>query len=440
MSLLIIGVTILSGILLGKLIFRKWFNHLTLYVLIMGGLIFFYQLKLLPYVRIIPLAWFFIIGAFLSFLFGILTIVSARNIFREKRIKADTDNYISLPIFADGGKALKYSIIFFSLVGLFVAIHRWIILIHLFGSIPAVIINASMVYQLNVHRAFTQFLPILSSFVYVAIFLSGIYTAYKGRFLFLSFFPFIDIILKELTYFGRGEILLSLLEFLFSFFLFRHLLKEDISGKFKFSRKNAIIASTFLMIIILGSTSMIRVTRGNYENYLGASNKLNELKHNFIISPSIYLYMSSDVGVFSKYLQVDNEPTKFGENTFLIFYHFLGRLGIIKDPSDFQKGYYIPMWTNTGTYLRELHADFGVTGVFLGSYLIGFIITWLWFKFYEGKSLIVFAFLVYFFLIVGFSFLVMVTRLNQWYISLFLIVAHLPFLEKIAVRNRIVTS
>jgi len=259
-------------------------------------------------------------------------------------------------------------------------------------------------------------------------------------FLFLSFFPFIDIILKELTYFGRGEILLSLLEFLFSFFLFRHLLKEDISGKFKFSRKNAIIASTFLMIIILGSTSMIRVTRGNYENYLGASNKLNELKHNFIISPSIYLYMSSDVGVFSKYLQVDNEPTKFGENTFLIFYHFLGRLGIIKDPSDFQKGYYIPMWTNTGTYLRELHADFGVTGVFLGSYLIGFIITWLWFKFYEGKSLIVFAFLVYFFLIVGFSFLVMVTRLNQWYISLFLIVAHLPFLEKIAVRNRIVTS
>lgn len=440
MSLLLIAAIAILGILSGKLIFKKWFNHLTLYSVIMGGLIFLYQLKLLPYVKIIPLAWFYIIGAFISFLFGILTITSARNIFNDNKPEKTTKSVSSLAIFADDGKALKYSIIFFSLVGLFVAVHRWLILIHMFGSIPAVIINAAIVYQLNVHRELTQFLPILPSFVYVAIFLAGIYSAYKGKISFLAFFPFIDIVLKELTYFGRGEILLSLLEFLFSFFLFRHLLKNDAPRKFRFSRRNAIIASTILMALIIGSTSLIRVSRGNYENYLGASNKLNELKGNFIISPSIYLYLSSDVGVFSKYLQIDNEHTEFGQNTFLIFYHFLGRLGIIKDPSDFQKGYYIPMWTNTGTYLRELHADFGTTGVFLGSYLIGLIITWLWFKFYEGKSLVVFAFLVYFFLIIGFSFLVMVTRLNQWFISLFLIVAHLPILEKIAIRNRTVIS
>ena len=79
-----------------------------------------------------------------------------------------------------------------------------------------------------------------------------------------------------------------------------------------------------------------------------------------------------------------------------------------------------------------MHADFGVTGIFLGPFLIGLLITWLWFKFYEERSLIVFAFLVYLNLIIGYSFLVMVTRLLYWIMSLLMIVVYLPVLEKIA--------
>ncbi len=74
MSLLLIAVISILGIILGKLLFRKWINHLTIYCVIMGGLIFLYELKLLPYPKIIPFAWFFLIGSFLSFLLGIITI------------------------------------------------------------------------------------------------------------------------------------------------------------------------------------------------------------------------------------------------------------------------------------------------------------------------------------------------------------------------------
>ncbi len=436
MSLLLIAFITILGILLGKYLFKKWSNHLTFYCIIMGGLVFLYQLKLLPYVNLIPLAWFFVIASFLSFLFGIITVVSARNLFPKIKIFFKESN-IDLPIFSDGGKALKYSILFFSLIGLFVALQRWWVLIHMFGSIQGVMINAAIVYRLNVHREIKEFIPILPSFVYIAVFLSGIYTAYKGKFSFLSFFPFIDIVLKELTYFGRGEILLSLMEFMFSFLLFRHLLSDDKSKRFKFSKKNAIVASTVLMVFLIATSSLIRVSRGNYENYVGASKGLSSLKSNFIISPSIYLYLSSDIGVFSQYLKAGGEHPYFGENTFLIFYDFLSKIGVIKRPSDFQKGYFIPMWTNTGTYIRELHADFGPAGVFIGSYLIGLLLTWLWFKFFEGKNLIVFAFLVYLYLIIGFSFLVMVTRLTQWYISLFFIILYLPLLEKAASRKSI---
>lgn len=435
MSLVLIAVISILGIILGKFTFKKWVNHLTIYCFIMGGLIFLYELKLLAYPNIIPLAWFFIIASFLSFLLGILTVISARNLYPERQISAEKSNAF-LYTFADDGRALRYSILFFSFIGLFVAVHRWMVLINIFGDIPTVFINASIVYRLNVNQEIKGFLPILPNFVYVAVFLAGIYSAYKRRFSFLVFFPFIDIILKELTYFGRGEILFSLMEFFFSFFLFRHLLNNDPSKNFKFSKKSAIIASTVLLVLIVTSASYIRISKGNYENYGGASSELKSLRDNFIISPSVYLYLSSDVGVLSKYLESGGEDTKFGQNTFLIVYDLLSKFDLGERISDFQKGYFIPMWTNTGTYIREIHADFGIAGLFLIPYLLGLFITWLWFKFYERGSLIVLAVLVYLYLIIGFSFLVMVTRLNQWYISLTIIVLYLPLLEKIVIRKK----
>jgi oligosaccharide repeat unit polymerase len=434
MSLLIIALISFLGIILGKFIFSKWINHLTIYCFEMGGLIFLYQLKLLPYISIIPLAWFFFVGAFLSFLLGILTVTSARSIFPGNKILSKK-SVASLPIFADNGRALKYSILFFSLIGFFVAIQRWIVLLHMFGSVSAVLVNAAVVYRLNVNGEIKEFLPILPNFVYVGVFLVGIYDAYKKRFSFLTLLPFISIVIKELTYFGRGEILFALLEFLFSFFLFRHLLNNESPKEYKFSRKNAFIVSTILFAFLVASASLVRISRGSYENYVGSSSELNKLKNNFIISPSVYLYLSSDVGVFSKYLQLEEENTPFGQNTFLLFYNFLAQVEKEPRPSFFQKGYYIPMWTNTGTYLRELHADFGIFGIFLFPFLLGLTITWLWYKFYDKKSLYVLTFLVYFYLIVGHSFLMMITRLNQWYFSLLIIMMYLPILERMA-KNR----
>ncbi|MBU0560026.1 MAG: oligosaccharide repeat unit polymerase [Bacteroidetes bacterium] len=436
MSLLLIFVISIAGILLGKYIFKAWFNHLSLYCIIMGGLIFLYELKFLPYPDIIPLAWFFIISAFLSLLLGILTIVSARNLY-DKDNALSQKSEVSLTIFADGGKALKYSILFFSLIGLFVALHRWVVLIDMFGSVGAVFLKAGVVYRLNVEGEIKEFIPILPSFVYIAVFLSGIYTAYKGRFSFLSFFPILCIILKELTYFGRGEMLFSSMEFLFTFLLFRILLRNDTFKRFKFSYKNAYVALTIFLLFLVTAASLVRTSRGVKENFHGASKELRQLEDSMILSPSVYLYLSSDVGVFSKYLELEKEEAKFGQNSFRIVYDLFSRLKIFEKTAFFQRGYFIPMWTNTGTYIREIHSDFGAAGVFLGPYLFGLLITWLWFRFYEKRNLLVLVFLVYLYIIIGFSFLTMVTRLNQWIFSQVLLIAYIPILEKIASRKSV---
>ena len=432
MAFLLIPTFSIIVIIIGKHILGRWLNHLTLYCIIWSGLILFYELKLISYPDITPRAWFYIIAAFLSFFLGTITFVSARNLYADNGIFSKKSK-MDFGLFLDRGQTVKYFVIFFSLISLYGAYQHWMVLIHKFGSIPAVFLNASLVYKLNAQQGGIKgMVPFISNFGYVAIFFGAIYTAYKGRFSFITFLPFIGIILQELATIGRLGMLLALMEFLFTFFLFRNLLVNDKSSRFRFSKKNAIVAATLLMIIFIVSASFVRITRGATESYSGATRELRQLKNNIIISPSLYLYISSDVGVLTKYLDSEGEKTGFGQNTFLTLYHILNKFDVIDRGSDYQKGYYIPMWTNTGTYIRELHADFGIVGALLGPYLLGLIITWLWYKFYKEKSFIVLTILVYLYLIIGFSFLVMITRTSYWSISQLLIILFIPIVEKVA--------
>jgi oligosaccharide repeat unit polymerase len=438
MSLLLIAFIIILGSLLGRLLFKYWFNHLTIYCLIFGGSLFLFELKLLPYTDLIPFAWFVIIAAFLSFLMGILTIISARNLTRENATYLEK-SVINLKIFADDGTILKYAIIIFSILSMYSAIELWMIFIKQFGSIPAVLLNGEVIYRMNVNGKITGNTPYIHLLGFVAIFLSGIYTAYKKKFSLLTFIPLLSIILREIAGAGRAGMLFALAEFSFSFLLFKHLLDKDLYNRYKFNKNSAVIGLVILLIIFVGGASLVKLTRVSDEaspTYSGASKEIRTTSGNVLISPSIYLYLSSDVGVLSKYLSSKSEKTGIGQNTFLTLYNLMSKLKVIEKQSEYQKGYFIPMWTNTGTFLRELHADFGVTGVLLGPFLLGLLITWLWFKFYEKKSLIVFAFLVNLNIIIGFSFFVMATRVLYWSTGLALILLCIPILERIATFNQ----
>ena len=365
---------------------------------------------------------------------GILTVISARNVYKENPTLIEKSR-ISLKLFIDEGKTLKYSILILSLISLYAAIEFWMVLINQFGSISAVLINAQVIYRLNITGKLSGTTPYIYLLGYVAVFLAGIYTAYKGKFTFLAFIPIISLILRDIAGSGRAGMLFALMEFAFTIFLFRNFLNKDIAKRFKFSKISAVIVSAILIAIFIASASLVKVSRGvvKAENYSGASRELRQTKDNIILSPSMYLYLSSDAGVLSKYLSSSEENTGFGQNTFMTFYLFLAKFKMIDKPSEFQKGYYIPMWTNTGTYLRELHADFGIPGIFFGPFLIGLLLTWFWFKFYEKQSILALAFLVYLNIIVGFSFFVMASRVIYWSTSLLMIILLIPVLERIAV-------
>ncbi len=437
MSLLLVSAVTILGVLLGKILFSKWFNHLSLYSAVFGGAIFLYELRLLPYVELTPFTWFVMSSAFISFLLGILSIISARSLFRENPTFIIKKN-LSLKLFSDGGRALKYFIIVFSIISFYSAYELWIMLIHKFGSIPGVIINAKVIYRLNIDGKLIGTTPYIFLFGYVAVFFSAIYTAYKGKFTILTFIPILSIILREVAQAGRAGMLVALMEFTCTFFLFRHLLKNDLSSRYKFSKKNALFASILFLSLFIAASTIVRLSRSNpaSENFTGASRELKETKGNLLISPTVYLYFSSDVGVLSKYLSSKGENTPVGQNTFMTLYLYMSKFGIVEKPHEFQRGYNIPMWTNTGTYLRELHADFGISGIFVGPFLLGLLITWLWFNFYENHNLILFAIFVYLNIIVGFSFFVMASRILYWTFGLGMNLFFIPIIEKFASFSR----
>jgi oligosaccharide repeat unit polymerase len=238
------------------------------------------------------------------------------------------------------------------------------------------------------------------------------------------------VILKQITFVSRAGMLFGFLEFTISFFLFRHLLNKDKKHQKKTSKTKIVFSILLVFVLVYGSASLVKVLRNPVEDYKAASRSIGKFEGGAFISPSIYLYACSHLGVLNQYFINDDEKSSFGRNTFLPVYNILAKFDVVEDQGIYQQGYFIPMWTNTGTYLRELHSDFGYLGLFLIPFILGLISTWLWYKLYETQELIYLLLATFVYLIISFSFLVMITRVSFWLISFLLLLIIFPFVEK----------
>ncbi len=417
--------------LLSKHLFDKWFNHLSIYVIIWFFLLFLYELKLIRYEDLTFETWFVIIGAFISYFLGIITFFVAKNNFGNYPDSNNKNLRIQTNLFINNAKVLKISILITSIIGLIGAIQNWLVLLHEFKTFPNIIINANIIYHMRVEGELA-FVPYLSSFSYVAVFLGALYSARKGKISFYLTFPFLGVILSDLANVGRAGMLFAFVEFISALVLYSYSINKYDLNQSKRSNKKFAISIVLIFISLVAAATVVKSIRGSVESISSSTSTLNKLKGNAVITPTVYLYFSSDVGVLNKYLELEKENSMFGENTFMPIYRVLNKLDLVEKPQFYQTGYYIPMWTNTGTYLRELHADFGVTGILLVPFLLGLFITFLWFKFFETTRLNYLVILVYFYIIIFFSFVVFEPRQGYWIISLVLILLFIPALEKLS--------
>ena len=414
MTLFFYSLLCLIYFFLGRLAFKSWLNHLSVYVFFWYLIVFNYELRLLPFYDLQSEAWFVIfvsinlygIGALLGrFTFSypfenILEKVSYYEKFSKKKIKI-----------------VKIILISTSILGVIIGTYNWYVLIQKYGSLGEVLIKGNLIYRMRVEGKLSEPVPYIFVVSYTALLLGAFYSAYLNRISFWVVLAFLGVLLKETSTFGRAGILLGVFILLFSFGYSNQFFLKGKAISLKVNKKIILIFVIVIFFSIIGAI-VVRGTRGTFENFKGASSSLRYSKDNIFFSPSLYFYFSSHIGVFSQYLK-NNElhKTNFGENTFLSLYNVLSKFNIVEKPKNYQIGYFIPYWSNTGTYLREIHEDFGDIGLFLIPFLLGLSVSLFLNKFFYTAKFFYLSLAVYLSSLSALSWITIISRTPQWFLS-----------------------
>jgi oligosaccharide repeat unit polymerase len=393
------------------------------------AMLFLYEIRLIRYYELSPKTWFVIISAFVGFVLGIMTIYSARGVFNKNNIIEITPK-LSTGLFYKNGLILKLAIIFFFIIGILSALQHWKVILDEYGTFTNIIINAAKIYRERVESDAAGVIPYVWLSSYVGVFIAGLYSAYINKFKLIASLPLIAVLIKEIANFGRVGILLSFFEFFISYLLFRHYLSWQDGLSIKTPQIKMVLSFVLLFALLTVGASTVKFLRNPVDSIKGSSSELQTYRGGFVISPSIYLYASSHVGVLNKHLEEEAQAKLIGSKTISPIYRFLGRFEFVQKPAYHQKGYFTPQWTNTGTYLRDIHGDFSYWGVFTIPFLLGLLCTYFWFKFYEEGKIRDYIILTYLYILVVMSFLVWVSSFPQWMVTLMLLLILIPLLEK----------
>ncbi|MDY0083440.1 MAG: hypothetical protein RBR74_09690, partial [Ignavibacteriaceae bacterium] len=129
----------IASVFLGKYIFGRLFNHISLYVFAWLPIIVLFQLKLIRYQELSTEVWLLILFAYLSFLLGTLTIYAGR------KLNGSSNEYnVKYNWSVDNGRTIRLLVLVFGIIGLLAVIQNWIALLYKFGTIQNVLLNESL--------------------------------------------------------------------------------------------------------------------------------------------------------------------------------------------------------------------------------------------------------------------------------------------------------
>ncbi|MGE5313840.1 MAG: O-antigen polymerase [Acidobacteriota bacterium] len=408
-------ITVISVALLiaavSRKIFGAWFNHVSLYTAIWCGAMVLFEVRMINYPVLSYETWTVIVACWLLFVLGAVTVAFARwTAGRE----ADRPNAEEPPRSFEGEmKSVKTALWILNILTFAAAVHDLYIVSRLFGGLGKAFVLGNLLYSYRISEGLPGSIPYVSSLVFTAALLAGSYTKRLGRLTIAAILPAVIIIMIDFANMGRVDILIVSILFASAYFLTQKRQAEREKQDGRRFRKIAMVI--VLAAILIGGADFIRSTRGSNEGLRGSSGTLKKLNMASVITPSVYLYLSSDYAVLNQYLHYDWESTPWGGHTFLPVYRILERLGLDVHASTFQKYYRTPVWTNTGTYLRELHGDFGIAGLLLGPYLLGLLASIFWFRVKARRSYVDLAVAGFLFGIIGMSFFVMPTRISPYF-------------------------
>lgn len=416
------------GVIGGRLLLGRWFNHLSLYSFIWGLGLALFEMKLIDYRPLTAETWLIVGYAWIAFAAGAVTVILARKAVAAWPDASPTPELP--PDITREKKLLALFIIVLSIIGLFAVLQHWSVLLNRFGGVSGVLTSGYKIYRMRNANQIPGLVPYLDAFSLTATFLAGVYSARTGRIGLLTLFPLLSVVLEDIGLVGRAKMLNAGILFSSGYFLtkLKAIPRKNWRPAKKF-RRFLVLSSVALLFLV--AAEFVRASRGAFESFYGTSRELSRFERSAVITPSLYMYLSSHVGVLNAYWEAGGENPPFpGSNTFAPLFRILSRFEIADDVPYYQKFYNTPLSTNTGTYLREIHADFGLGGIIVFPYLLGFFCTFLWCRIKQFSRLTTVAVLAHFYVIVAFSYLYQVTRLGYFFVSLCVAAAVSYFIDQ----------
>ncbi len=417
MIYLIVFVGLLS-VVIGRWMFGRWFNHVAIYSAIWSITLALFETRFIRYYPLQTETWMIILAGWLVFFVGSSTVVLVR--FATSSLSNEVQGQTSARELSSFGKETSlirnwlWAMIIIGLVG---ALQLWYLQIQQFGSVSNVIVLGNIVYSQRVTEGIPGSIPYIDSFALTAAFFAGIYTAAVGKFKVVAFLPLVVTLIVSIAGMGRAKLLMGAILFVSAYFLSRPSFGSVSVKTFKTKLRRALALASVVLLLIV-TAEIVRSSRGTIETFRGSTPVLRSLSTASFITPSVYLYLTVHYGVLNQYLLQEREGELWGGNTFAPMWRLLSKIGFDTDVSQYQRFYKTPVESNTGTYLRGIHEDFGFLGVLLYPYILGLVSTYLWFRVKRSGRYIDLALLAHIYVVVAMSFFVGATSLGYWLASL----------------------
>jgi oligosaccharide repeat unit polymerase len=369
---LVIGT---GGVLLSRKLLGRWFNHLSIYSIAWSMVLAAHEAGFVSYYPIDAVTWGVIVAGAVSFFLGsiLVVLVQRRRVNRGGRLVPVPSAEAKVRTFWEAPpnqRALKWGILILSGISLLGVAQNLLLLGRFWSGLDRALRFGSDVYLLAraTHPVEGQ-VPYLSVAAVAACSFAGLYAG-RGRVSIILFLPFALLLLDALRAMGSATFLLAAILFVCSYLL--------VERKRGWKRVTVLL---LLAASMLGVMLLIRRTRGAPERYGYESQALVSVSRALGGGADLYNYLSLAPGVLNEFLRSPYESDVPGSLTFGAVFRVLGHFNLTGPAPRYGVMYRTPVRGNVGTYLLPLYADFGMSGILLGPFILGVFCAWLWSRF-----------------------------------------------------------
>jgi len=393
-----------------KVIYKSYFSPFSLYGGTWSFVLATYYFSIISYIKLSDITQFVIFSSLFSFLLGGIIPGFYFNIKRKKNL-ISLNNQKNFDI-----KKIKFFLLITSIFGFICILIFFIKILNSFGY--------RILYEgLEVRRELTVggwtgagvigelglggFRTYGLAATYISSVFGGFYTAIKRHFYLFAYLPILNAFIYGIGYLGRSDFLNIIIIFFVSYYLGKKSISERIITRDFFPYA---ICSLVIIVMFLSIISYFRF--GSYSKVeIYSDNKIPPIVIHY------YRYLTNKIPALEVALTTYNDKFYMGLKTFfplaILLYKFKF-IDYLPDAYYVHDVVWVPVPSNTFTYLRPIYEDFGLIGVLIFPFLFGFISSYIQVKNIINPSLTKIYILSFLYLMAIFCFKLFVLTASLW--------------------------